>query len=125
MNNGTTGMVHPEIRTIHSPDLEPPNLPEDPYDCEVVFQALIGPRGGAGHESFNFTVITPVRLAKKPDGVWGRGMLIMPAFEWAAVAQAVAKLLAHAVRPTWKDVAESLNRELLWELDSDRDVPRA
>jgi hypothetical protein len=116
MNNGTTSLVHPEIRQIHSPSLEPPALPEDPYDCAIPFQALIGPRGGAGHESFNFMVITPVRLAKRPEGTWGRGMLIMPAFEWTAVAQSLAELLSRAVRPTWHEVIDALGRELLQEV---------
>jgi hypothetical protein len=121
MNNGTTPpLIHPEIRGIHSPDLEPPKLPDDPFDCEVFFQALIGPREGKGHESFQFSVITPVRLAKLPEGMWGRGRLIMPAFEWAAVAQALAKLLAQAVRPTWNEVTAELNKELLWESSTER-----
>jgi hypothetical protein len=114
MNNGTTpSMVQPEIRGIHSVNLEPPNLPEDPFDCEIPFQASIGPRDGKGHEVFTFSVITPVRLAKLPEGMWGRGRLIMPAFEWAAVAQALAKLLAHAARPSWEEVAAELDKELL------------
>ena len=115
MNNGTTSLVHPEIRQIHSATLEPPALPEDPYDCAITFQALIGPRGGVGHETFSFMVVTPVRLAKRPDGTWGRGMLIMPAFEWAAVAQSLATLLSQAARPTWSEVIAELGRELLLE----------
>lgn len=115
MNNGTTSLIHPEIRQIHSPDLEPPALPEDPYDCAITFQALIGPRGGVGQDSFTFLVITPVRLAKRPDGIWGRGMLIMPAFEWAAVAQSLATLLSRAARPTWGEVTAELGKELLLE----------
>lgn len=119
MNNGTTSLVHPEIRQIHSSDLEPPALPEDPYDCAIPFQALIGPRGTAGHETFTFMVVTPVHLAKRPDGTWGRGMLIMPAFEWAGVAQSLATLLSRAVRPSWREVVEALGRELLQEMPAE------
>lgn len=112
MKNGTTSLVHPEIRNIHSPDLEPPKLPDDPFDCEIRFNALIGARETTGEESFTFTVITPVRLAKSADPTWGRGRLIMPAFEWSAVAQALAALLAVSARPTWKEVTGELTREL-------------
>lgn len=112
MNNGTTSLVHPEIRSIHSPDLEPPNIPADPFDCEIHFKAVIGARETTGQELFTFTVITPVRLAKSADPLWGRGRLIMPAFEWAAVAQSLAGLLALSARATWNDVTHELNREL-------------
>ena len=63
-------MIYPEIRSIRSPDLEPPNLPEDPTDCEVSFQMSVGPKDGAEEESFAFTVVTPIRLAQgaEPSG---------------------------------------------------------
>lgn len=112
MNNGTTSIIHPEVRAIHSPDLEPPNLPEDPYDCEIQFHATIGPRETTGEEQFRFSVITPVRLAKVSEPSWGRGRLIMPQFEWAGVAQSLASLLAISARPTWNEVTHELDREL-------------
>ncbi|GEM_PF-830514 len=110
-------MIYPEIRNIHSPDLEPPNLPDDPGDCEISFEVFIGPKDGEGEEAFQFTVITPARLARRGEARWGRGKLILPFFEWAAVAQSVAKLLAQCGRPTWGEVTSELNKELLWEFD--------
>lgn len=113
-------MVYPEIRHIHSPDLQPPNLPEDPLDCEIAFQAFIGPRDGEGEEAFNFSVVTPARLARSPMARWGRGILVIVTFEWTAVIQAVATLLASCARPTWKEVAVELNKELRWEFDREQ-----
>lgn len=110
-------MIYPEIRNIHSPDLEPPNLPTDPYDCQVSFLATVGPHGAEGEETFSFTVITPAYLARLPEGRWGRGNLILPAFDWTAVVQSVATLLARCARATWADVAQELNKELVWEHD--------
>jgi hypothetical protein len=110
-------VVCPEIRRIHSPDLEPPNLPEDPSDCEVLFQVVIGPKDGEGEEAFSFTVVTPARFAKASEARWGRGRLIVPMFEWAVVAQAIAKLLAQCACRTWGEVVAELNKELLWEFD--------
>lgn len=109
-------MVYPEIRDIHSPDLEPPTLPDDPAECAVRFRAVVGPRGGPEAEAYSFTVVTPARLARSADPVWGRGHLIIPVFDWALVIQAVALLLARCVRPTWDEVAAELNRELRWEV---------
>ena len=119
MKNGTTSLVHPEIRSIHSPDLEPPALPADPYDCEISFVVRIGARGAQSEEAFTFSVITPVRLAKSAEGVGGRGRLIMPAFEWAEVARSLAGLLAKAARPTWADVTRTLNEELHMQRDGE------
>jgi hypothetical protein len=110
-------MIYPEIRRIHSPDLEPPHLPKDPSDCEILFQLVIGPKDGEGEEAFNFVVITPAHFARGSEARWGRGKLIVPAFEWSVLAQAIAKLLAQCARPTWGEVVAELNKELFWQFD--------
>jgi hypothetical protein len=110
-------MIYPEIRRIHSPDLEPPNLPEDPSDCEISFQVIVGPKDGEGAEAFNFTVVTPLGLARSSEAQWGRGKLVVPSFDWAAVAQAIAKLFARCACPTWREVKVELSKELLSEFD--------
>jgi Immunity protein 8 len=110
-------MIYPEIRHIHSPDLDPPNLPADATNCEIRFNALIGPKDGDGQETFTFTVVTAGRVASAPEAQWGRGKLLLATFAWSSVVQAVAKLLAQAARPTWGETVAELNKELLWESD--------
>ena len=112
-------MVHPEIRDIRTLDLEPPALPDDPGDCEVHFRVLVGPRdrGDEGDETFHFLVVTPTRLARGAEVQWGRGRLLVPAFDWQVVAQAVAELLARCVRPTWEQCVSELSKDLYWDLD--------
>jgi hypothetical protein len=110
-------MILPEIRHIQSAELEPPNLPADPADCEIGFQALIGPKDGEGQEVFRFTVLTAARISSFAEGQWGRGKLIVPAFAWPTVVHAVAKLLARSARATWGEVVAELNKELMWESD--------
>jgi Immunity protein 8 len=110
-------MICPEIRHIYSPDLEPPDMPRDPSDCEIAFQAFIGPKEGEGEEAFTFTVVTSARLVRESEVRWGRGKLIVPEFEWSTVVQALAQLLANCARPSWNEVAEELNKELIWEFD--------
>lgn len=107
-------MVRPELKHIESPDLEPPALPEDPYDCEVLFQALVGPAGEDGGEIFVFSVMTPVRLSRIPDPMWGRGRLIVLQFDWSAVVKAVAELLVECAAPTWAASIAQLDRSLMW-----------
>lgn len=110
-------MICPEVRRIHSPDLEPPQLPGDPSDCEVFFRLFIGTKDSEREEAFSFTVVTPTRLSRGTEVQWGRGKLIVPVFEWSIVAQAIAKLLAQSARPTWGEVLAELNKELVRELD--------
>jgi hypothetical protein len=112
-------MVYPELRSIHSPTLEPPALPDDPIECEVVFEASIGPKDGEGEELFAFSVVTPAFLARSAAARWGRGSLIVPTFEWGAVVHAVAELLARCARETWGEVAAELDRELVWRTGGD------
>lgn len=113
-------MIYPELRHIVS-DLVPPALPADPTDCAVRFQAWIGPLGGAGEEAFAFTVATPAYLVRELGPCWGRGYLLIEAFEWSVMGQALARLLAHCARPSWDEVTAELNKELHWEFDSYRE----
>lgn len=111
-------MVVPQIKSLTSPDLEPGNLPADPSDCCVLVDAHIGPKGEIGEEDFSFVVATPACLARLGLPRWGRGMLIVETFSWPVVEHALARLLAHAHRNTWHDVAQALNHELHWEFDN-------
>lgn len=106
-------MIQPELRHIASPDLEPPALPDNPGDCSVQFRALIGPRGGEGAEPFSFTVVTAAHLARTLGHTWGRGYLIVDAFDWNIVVRAVAQLLAQCAAPTWGEATLLLDRELV------------
>src|ERR1043166_4055154 len=113
-------MIYPEIRHIHSPNLDPPNLPEDPADCEITFRALIGPKDGEGEEAFDFSVVTGARVAAMAEGRWGRGKFLLGMLELSAVIHAVAKLLAQCARSTWGEVVAELNKELLWRPDEEK-----
>ena len=62
-------------------------------------------------------MITAGRFVKDAEAQWGRGKLIVATFEWAAVIQAVAELLAQCARPTWGEVVTELNKELIWDFD--------
>ena len=105
-------MINTELRYIHCPDLEPPALPDDPTDCEVAFQVVVGLKDSHEEATFRFSVVTPSRLQRADGPTWGRGKLIVGRFEWSAVAQAIAGLLARCTRPTWPEVVAALAREL-------------
>lgn len=106
-------MIFPELRSIHSPDLEPPQLPPNPADCEVAFEAIIGPKGSPGEEAFRFLVVTPASFRRVPGATWGRGRLVVEAFDWQVVVTAVAELLFRCARPTWAEALAELTHELM------------
>jgi hypothetical protein len=111
-------MITPELKDLFSPNLEKPALPPDPEDCIVLFQAAIGAKGQEGDEIFFFTVATPKGLLREPLPRWGRGFLIMEEFSWTAIERALERLLSHAHRESWSEVAAVLNHELNWEFEN-------
>jgi immunity protein 8 of polymorphic toxin system len=113
-------MVTPELRKLSSPDLDRPAIPADPADCSVALEASIGPKGEKGEELFQFQVVTPRALARASLPRWGRGLLIVEEFSWASVERVLERLLAHARRDTWAEVAGALNHQLQSEYDNYR-----
>jgi len=109
--------VNAELRRLHSPDLDDGEVPADPSRVCIAMQALIGPRGARGEESFAFTVVTEESLAQLGRPRWGRGLLIVDSFSWEGIKVAVEKLLRHCSGGTWSEVANSINRFLQWEFD--------
>ena len=116
-------MSLPVLYGFYSPDLDRGGLPPDRESCAVPVSAEIGPAGG-GSETFSFMVVTPDRVLAG-DGVrWGRGLLVVDRFSWEAVEGALTKLLMFADRPSWKESAQQLAKEMHWEFDGYRTQPR-
>ena len=101
-----------KLHDIRSADIEPPNLPEDPFNCCVNIQLSIGSAGDAGSDIFQFDVVTPAWLAENCDPRWGRGLLVVPMFSWETVRDMVARLLASTPSELWLESAISLSRTL-------------
>jgi len=113
-------MISPELKGLFSDDLERPSLPTDPEDCLVSMYAAIGPKGAEGTDRFFFTVATPKGLLREALPRWGRGFLMVEEFSWVAVERAIQRLLIHAQRNSWSEVAIALNQELHWEFENHR-----
>ena len=101
-----------------SSDLEEGALPPDPSNCSVILTATIGPKGGEGGDNFTFKAVTPLYLQEHPGARWGRGLLIVDSFSWATARRMLDRLIAHAARPSWQEVAAELNKELWWEFEN-------
>jgi Immunity protein 8 len=115
-------MVIPELRSLFSPDLEEPETPSDPENCQVYVQALIGPKGEKGEESFGFTVATPSALEEKGIPRWGHGLLLVRSFSWTLVRQALDQFLMHCHAEDWNGVAQKLGRHTDWEFHNYKDA---
>jgi len=111
-------MVIPELKSLMSPNLKRGQLPPDPEDCRVNFQAEIGPRGQEGGEIFSFVAITPRALTRDFGARWGRGYLIVGCFSWEIVEGESRKFIRRFAGSSWIEVAEQLSKELQWEFDN-------
>jgi hypothetical protein len=118
LNLERQAVMTPRIFALMSSDLAEGALPPDPSNCSVILTATIGPTDGNGGDNFDFEVVTPPYLQEHPAVRWGRGMLLVETFSWTTVRAMLDRLLAHAVRPTWNEVAAELNKELRWEYDN-------
>jgi hypothetical protein len=113
-------MVFPKLLGLSSSDFGPGQNPADPENCVVQIVATIGPSGGSAGDNFSFTAVTPSALAENQMLGWGRGTLVVDSFSWPTVEKWIDRLLAHAARPSWQEVAQVLNHELRWEFDGYR-----
>lgn len=105
-------MAIPVLHNLSSPELEHGHPPADPRSCAVPMTAELGPaRGGA--DRFHLVVVTPDRRLDGAPLRRGRGYLVMAEFSWAAVEDALRRLLMHADRPRWEDAARELAKEPL------------
>ncbi len=118
-------MIIPELKTLMSPDLERPTLPDDVDDCTIAFEATVGSQGSDAADIFAFTVVTPTALARETRSRWGSGLLIVPTFSWEIIDLALARLLAGCSRPSWTEFARELHQNLHWEFADYREQNRA
>jgi len=110
-------VIVPKLKSLVSPDLAPPALPNDAENFSVSFEALIGPAAVNGGDIFSFTAVSAAFLASQGRTTWGRGLLVVPEFSWPTVQSAVERLLTQVMRPTWSEVAAELNKVLCWQFD--------
>lgn len=114
--------ITPDIRRLHSPDLfdMQSERPEDPEQFCILVQAMIGPAGEIGEESFDFVVCTPKWLAqslRKDDYVFGRHYLLVEYYDYDIIFSALISLCQGITGSSWRQVAEQLGRYGKWEFE--------
>lgn len=114
-------MTKAVLRSLHSPDADLTSYaPEDPSRFSVLVQAIIGPEGQVGGESFDFVFCTPLWLAvqlERQPYVIGRHYVLVSGYSLELIETVVRELCARATAPDWESVATYLARYGRWEFE--------
>jgi len=115
--------VKPELRRLHSPDLldMQASRPEDPRDFCILVQAMIGPKGEQGEESFDITVCTPRWLEQSLTNgraLFGLHYLFIDHYDYEWIRGAIARICNSISGASWRDVAKQLDKYGEWEFEN-------
>jgi hypothetical protein len=115
-------MTRAHLHYLHSPDAVDLGAfaPEDPTTVGILVQAMIGPAGKAGSESFDFLVCTPNWLQaqlRDHGAMMGRHHLIVDEYDFGKVEASIRALCDGAIGPDWNSVASYLGRYGKWEFE--------
>ena len=111
-----------ELKRVHSPDINDLEnyRPDNPAKFSFLIQAMIGPEGGAGEESFDIEVCTPKWLEETcdlHDVVIGRHRLIVREYIYVQIIQAINNYLKGCTGENWNEVAGKVARLGRWEFE--------
>lgn len=112
-----------ELRQLISPDT--PDLERYRPDNEafaISVQAIVGPNGAEGEESFDFTICTPewIRQRYGDEIIIGLHHLIVPSYDHAKIAAFIEKFVSTCFGDNWTEVARKLTRLGSWEFEDYR-----
>ena len=112
-----------ELKGLHSPDVD--NLisysPPEPDEFGFLLQALIGPAGEEGTESFDMIVCTPKWLAQKygvDAVVLGYHHIIMFEYSFERLQARLERLCNRTSGNSWGEIATRLALIGKWEFDN-------
>ena len=111
-----------ELKRVHSPDVENFSTywPDDVENFCFLLQAMIGPEGMEGEESFDIEVCTPKRLAStydKHDVIIGRHLFIVFEYDYDRIIATINKFISNCSGDSWKEMAEKISRLGKWEFE--------
>ena len=115
-------MIRAELRYLHSPDVfDLPNYQPNQADyfC-LLIQAMIGPKGESGEESFDFMVCTPQWLTdqiSKTGYFLGKNYLLLLNYNYSLIWLVIKQLCDEIEGKDWETVANSLSRYGKWEFE--------
>jgi len=115
-----------ELKRLHSPDADDLRTvarnAKGPFSMLV--QAMVGPAGESGAESFDFVVCTPAWLREKVEATGplpGRHHLIVAAYDYDELERFVRAFCERCEGATWQEVATKVGRLGRWEFEDYRE----
>lgn len=114
--------MNAELKRLHSPDVyDLENYqPESPEKFGFLLQAMVGPEGKDGEESFDIEVCTPKWLEKTygmNDVVIGRHHFIVREYNYPRIVQTIKDFLRGCSGENWIEVANKVSRLGKWEFE--------
>ncbi|HYV47501.1 MAG TPA: immunity 8 family protein [Myxococcaceae bacterium] len=111
-----------KLKRLHSPDAADLEsfAPADPDNFAFLLQLMVGPEHEAGEESFDVQVCTPRWLMTRwgtADVVSLRHHILMARYDYAAMAEALRRMVESCTGSTWPEVAEKVGRIGRWEFE--------
>lgn len=111
-----------ELKRVHSPDIDDLKnyKPENPKHFAFLLQAMIGPQGMDGEESFNIEVCTPQWLEETydvEDVVIGRHHFIVREYNYERIIRTIEDFIQDCSGNSWTEVAEKVSRLGMWEFE--------
>jgi len=116
-------LISPVIKYLHSPDVFDLSSynPEEPDNFGFLLQAMIGPEGTDGEESFDIMVVTPKWLEKRAAEVQiflPRHYLVVKEYDMNAIRTFIEEFIEQSSAETWDEVALLLSRLGCWEFEN-------
>lgn len=118
--------MNAELKRVYSPDIY--NLEIYHPECSDSFcfllQAMIGPAGEDGEESFDIEVCTPKWIEKnlgEGEVLIGMHYLIVREYNYEKIVQTIEKFLLDCSGASWGEVSKKVSRLGFWEFEAYED----
>ena len=115
-----------ELKLLFSPEIDGPiedYQPDTLDDFGILFQALIGPRGMIGEESFTFLACTlkwMERVLEKSESgrLFGRNYnIILERYDFGQIKKIIEELCMNASGENWEEIGRKLGLYGDWEFE--------
>jgi hypothetical protein len=111
-------VIQPELKHLLSadvPDMQAFRPPDEAFALSV--QAIVGPRGQRGEESFGFRICSPKWIEHNcAEPMLGVHFLIVPSYNYDQIMRFVSKIVTACAAETWQECALKLQRLGTWSL---------
>ncbi|PWK46011.1 immunity 8 family protein [Pseudomonas sp. OV226] len=114
--------MNAELKGVHSPDIyDLENYhPECSDNFGFLLQAMIGPAGEDGEESFDIEVCTPKWIEKNlgaDEVLIGMHYLIVREYNYQKIVHSIETFLLNCSGANWSEVSRKVSRLGLWEFE--------